>query len=51
MAYPHSKSETIADGVVHLFGLMFALPATAVLIVQVEHSKLLLTAVVLYGLS
>ena len=51
MAYPHSKSETIADGIVHVTGLFFALPATAVLVIQAGYSGLLLMAIMIYGLS
>lgn len=36
MAYPHSKAETIADGMVHLLGLSFGVLATAVLVLRPE---------------
>ncbi|MEQ6250146.1 hemolysin III family protein [Sulfitobacter sp. HNIBRBA3233] len=51
MPYPFSKSETIADGVVHTAGLAFALPATLVLLMQAGGDVPKLTAVLLYGLS
>ncbi len=51
MAYPHSKPETVADGVIHSAGLLFALPASALLFLQAEDSALLLGAVTLYAMS
>lgn len=32
MAYPHSKAETVADGAVHLAGLVLAVPGGVVLV-------------------
>lgn len=50
MAYPYSKAETTADGAVHVAGLVFALPACALLIQQAGHSGVTLTACALYAL-
>ena len=40
MAYPYSKAETIADGVVHAAGLMLALPASVFLILHATETPL-----------
>ncbi|QUJ76920.1 hemolysin III family protein [Sulfitobacter albidus] len=50
MAYPHSRPETIADGVIHAAGLLFALPATGVLIWQASGSAADVSAVLIYGM-
>ena len=34
MSYPHSRPETIADGIIHAAGLAFALPATVMLMAR-----------------
>lgn len=50
MAYPHSRPETIADGIVHGAGLMFALPATGILLYQAGGDESRWTAALLYSL-
>ncbi len=37
MTYPTSPAETIADGVVHIAGLVFAVSASAILLQQTEN--------------
>ncbi|UWR21651.1 PAQR family membrane homeostasis protein TrhA [Sulfitobacter sp. S190] len=49
MAYPHSKPETIADGAVHVAGLLFSLPATAILMMM-ANGWLTTMAVAVYGI-
>ncbi|MCX7567189.1 hemolysin III family protein [Sulfitobacter sp. F26169L] len=49
MNYPHSKPETVADGLVHAAGVAFSLPAVGVLVVQTRDDTALLAAVVFYG--
>ncbi len=51
MPYPHSRSETIADGIVHSAGLAFALPGTGILLMLPGHDGLTLTAAAVYGAS
>ncbi|AXI47729.1 hemolysin III [Sulfitobacter sp. SK012] len=46
MGYPFSKAETVADGAVHAAGLAFAIPATALLVMNTDNTW----AVLLYGL-
>lgn len=50
MPYPHSRSETIADGAVHAAGLAFAIPASAVLMWQTSANAVSLGASTLYAL-
>lgn len=49
MAYPTSPAETFADGVVHVAGLAFALPASIILIQQVEAANGPMTATAIYA--
>lgn len=50
MAYPYSRSETIADGAVHAAGLLLAIPGTALLMYQAaSHSTQWFVATSLYA--
>ena len=49
MAYPYSRSETIADGAVHVAGLAFAIPATVLLIMQTVQNGSGHVPAALYG--
>lgn len=49
MAYPHSRSETIADGVVHLTGLALAIPASVILLHYAARGDLGAGATALYA--
>ncbi len=49
MAYPYSRSETIADGAVHVAGLAFAIPATVLLMFQAAQSESGIIHAALYG--
>jgi hemolysin III len=49
MAYPHSISETLADGAVHATGLLLALPAVLLLLADAGTAADLRWAAVLYG--
>ncbi|OAN68995.1 hemolysin III [Sulfitobacter sp. EhC04] len=49
MAYPYSRSETWADGAVHVAGLVLAIPASALLLVEAAGSERLTTAAALYA--
>ncbi len=48
MAYPHSRAETIADGVVHAVGLLFAIPFSVLLIQQAMDSPVGVAAPLVY---
>lgn len=48
MAYPHTKVETIADGAVHVTGLLFAICATVLLTFQAAEGSAGVTATALY---
>jgi hemolysin III len=48
MAYPTSPAETIADGAVHLLGLMLAVPASLLLLANLSVSPEVWTATALY---
>ncbi|MCZ4255084.1 hemolysin III family protein [Sulfitobacter sp. PR48] len=49
MAYPYSRSETWADGAVHVAGLVLAIPASVLLLVEAAGSQRLTTAAALYA--
>ena len=49
MAYPYSKAETLADGAVHLAGLLLAVPASAILLIQAGQSGAALAPTGLYA--
>ena len=50
MAYPYSRSETLADAAVHAAGLFFAIPACALLLTQAaEHSETAFFATLIYA--
>ncbi len=48
MAYPTSTSETFADGVVHIAGLALAIPASALLLSNINVPPTVWTATALY---
>jgi len=48
MPYPHSPAETIADGVVHVAGLLLAVPFSALLIAHVSDTDAGVIPVVVY---
>jgi hemolysin III len=48
MAYPTSPAETFADGVVHLAGLALAIPASALLLANIDVAPTVWTATALY---
>lgn len=48
MTYPYSKSETIADGFVHVVGLLLAVPASVLLLQYSAEVGANLTSVYLY---
>jgi len=48
MPYPHSRAETIADGAVHVAGLLFAVPFSVLLIRQAALSPVGVTAPLVY---
>lgn len=50
MAYPTSPAETFADGVVHVAGLAFALPASIILLQQAEAANGPMIATAIYAL-
>lgn len=49
MSYPHSRSETLADGAVHLAGLALAIPASALLLMRADMEGSLATAAMTYA--
>ncbi|APE44298.1 hemolysin III [Sulfitobacter alexandrii] len=49
MAYPYSRSETVADGAVHVAGLALAIPASILLLIEAAGSDRLTTAAALYA--
>jgi len=49
MAYPTSKTETLADGTVHALGLSFAIPASILLILHAAGQDGPLTATAVYA--
>ncbi|MDG1169302.1 MAG: hemolysin III family protein [Sulfitobacter sp.] len=49
MAYPYSKSETIADGAVHVAGLGLAIPASALLLMQAAQTTADIVATAVYA--
>ena len=51
MAYPYSRSETLADGAVHLAGLAFSIPAGLWLLQRAEAPELLHVGVAVYVAS
>lgn len=51
MPYPHSPSETIADGVVHATGLALALPAVAFLLLPWNASGPVAVAIAIYAVT
>lgn len=48
MAYPYSKSETIADGAVHVIGLLFAIPASALLMIAAVRNGTMVPTTAIY---
>lgn len=48
MAYPTSRSETLADGLVHIAGLLMVFPAAGLLVLQAGVSPPTLWAATLY---
>lgn len=48
MAYPTSPAETFADGIVHLAGLALAIPASALLLANIDVAPTVWTATALY---
>jgi hemolysin III len=51
MAYPTSTAETLADGTVHIAGLLFAIPASVMLIMHAAGQEAALTATAIYASS
>lgn len=51
MGYPTSKSETIADGTVHVAGLLLAIPACAMLLMIDTQSETIWLAIAVYVAS
>tara|TARA_R110002049_G_scaffold23781_4_gene84542 strand:- start:41541 stop:42161 length:621 start_codon:yes stop_codon:yes gene_type:complete len=51
MAYPTSTAETLADGTVHITGLLFAIPASVMLIMHAAGQEAALTATAIYASS
>ncbi|QFT59020.1 hemeolysin-III related [Sulfitobacter sp. THAF37] len=49
MAYPYSRSETVADGAVHVAGLALAIPASILLLIEAAGSGRMTTAAALYA--
>lgn len=49
MPYPTSPAETFADGTVHIAGLMFAIPASILLLLHVAGSGAPITATAIYA--
>lgn len=49
MAYPYSRSETVADGAVHVAGLALAIPASILLLIEAAGSYRMTTAAALYA--
>ena len=49
MAYPYSKAETLADGAVHVAGLLLAVPASAILLIQAAQNGATLAPTGLYA--
>jgi hemolysin III len=49
MAYPTSPAETIADGTVHIAGLAFAIPASAILLMQAAGAGTITIATAIYA--
>lgn len=50
MAYPHSRAETIADGAVHVVGLLFAVPFSVLMIQKAASAPVGITAPLVYVL-
>ncbi len=50
MPYPHSRAETIADGAVHVAGLLFAVPFSVFMIQKAAQSPVGIAAPLVYVL-
>ena len=51
MAYPYSRSETVADGTVHVLGLGIAIPAVTLLLINAAEHGVLIVATTIYSVS
>ena len=51
MAYPYSRSETVADGTVHVLGLGIAIPAITLLLINASEQGFPVIATTIYAIS